>query len=279
MFTRGLVVVLLIALMGSGHRVANAGEGEETEAPESAVSSPPMEMDDPGTPGSNGIEVNFVGTMLHAAKGRGSESLFDANYGIGDRLQLKFERPYLTEIDEGVPYQQGVGATELGVKWRFVDHAGLEIAVYPQYEFNDAFVIEDAEGNAEDTEGSSLFIPVLVSKTLGRVYTVAANAGYRHNVTHELDDWSVGVGAGRALGNCARVLGEIYSVRDDHLGNVETDVRAGLAGVLFPSAFEKSKFELGEFASVGRSIGATETGAEVTSVTFGFQFIMKPAGE
>ena len=279
MFTRRLLVVLVIGLLASGHPVANAAEGEEAEAPESAVSSPPMEMDDPATPGQRGIEVNLVATLLHAGTGHGSESLFDANYGIGDRLQLKFERPYVTEIEEGVPYQQGVGASEFGVKWRFVDHSGLEIAIYPQYEFNDAFTIRDAEGNPEDKEGSSVFIPVLISKTLARVYTVAANAGYRHNVTHSLDDWAVGLGAGRALGNNARILGEVYSIRDDHLGNIETDVRGGLAGVLFPSAFEKSRFELGEFASVGHNIGQTEAGNNVLSVTFGLQFIMKPAGE
>src|SRR6185369_12159498 len=42
--------------------VGNA-ESEESEAPESAVSSPPMEMDDPGTPGPRGIEINFVGSQ------------------------------------------------------------------------------------------------------------------------------------------------------------------------------------------------------------------------
>src|SRR5215813_11325310 len=77
----------------------------EEEAPESAVSSPPMSMDDPGTPGPNGIEVNFVGTVVRLGSGRATESLLDANYGIGDRIQLKFERPYLTEGGDGEPTQ------------------------------------------------------------------------------------------------------------------------------------------------------------------------------
>jgi hypothetical protein len=116
---------------------------EEEEAPESAVSSPPMEMDDPGTPGPNGIEVNFVGTMVGFSGGQASESLFDANYGIGERLQLKFERPYVTENVSGEPFQKGLGATEIGLKWRFWDSNGLEAAIYPQYTFDDGFALED----------------------------------------------------------------------------------------------------------------------------------------
>src|SRR5262245_42956427 len=86
---------------------------EEEEAPESAVSSPPMEMDDPGTPGRKGIEVNFVGTHIRAGVGRSYESLLDANYGIGDRIQLKYERPYVSEGEAGSEFQHGLGATEI----------------------------------------------------------------------------------------------------------------------------------------------------------------------
>src|SRR5262245_1398326 len=81
---------------------------EPAEASESVVSSPPMEMDDPGTPGPRGIEVNFVGTLVRLGPGRSSESLFDANYGIGERLQLKYERPYLTEHADGAEFQKGL---------------------------------------------------------------------------------------------------------------------------------------------------------------------------
>src|SRR4029079_6712987 len=148
---------------------------EEEEAPESAVSSPPMEMDDPGTPGPNGIEVNFVGTMLRFDGGQASESLLDANYCIGERWQLKFERPYVTEDVSGEPFQKGLGATEIGVKWRFWDSNGLEAAVYSQYTFDDGFALEDEAGNKEPTEGRSTYVPLLVSKQLGHHYTLAAN--------------------------------------------------------------------------------------------------------
>src|ERR1041385_4534107 len=166
---RMMWVTIAAGVLGALNAPVAVADGPEEEAPESAVSSPPMEMDDPGTPGEQGIEVNFVGTFLHAGPGRGSESLLDANYGIGDRLQLKLERPYLTVRSEENPFQDGLGATELGVKWRFIDHAGLAIAAYPQYSFNDAFTLRDAEGNPEDGEGRSFYFPVLISQQLGEV--------------------------------------------------------------------------------------------------------------
>ena len=103
--------------------VGNA-ESEESEAPESAVSSPPMEMDDPGTPGPRGIEINFVGSQERMGLDRRLEMLLDANIGIGDRIQLKYERPFVSMQEEDIPHQKGLGPTEFGIKWRMVDHGG-----------------------------------------------------------------------------------------------------------------------------------------------------------
>ena len=66
-----------VAAVQPGESAAVAEPVEEAEDPESAVSSPPMAMDDPGTPGHMGIEVNFVGTVVKAGSSRGTESLLD----------------------------------------------------------------------------------------------------------------------------------------------------------------------------------------------------------
>jgi hypothetical protein len=245
------------------------GGSEEEEAPESAVSSPPMEMDDPGTPGNRGIELNLVGTLEKIGSAHGSESLLDANYGIGDRIQLKYERPYLTEGVDGEGTQSGLGATEIGVKWRFVDHAGIEAAVYPQYSFDDGFTVVDAEGIAEQSPGRAVYLPLLVSKVLANVYTVAANFGYRMNVDTDDDDLDVALGVGRAVGSTGRVLAELFSERDTHFDNRQTDLRVGYAQSLYKSW-------LAGFASIGHSIGATEEGESALSFTFGFSFLKEP---
>jgi hypothetical protein len=250
---------------------------EEKEAPESAVSSPPMEMDDPGTPGKKGIEMNFVGSHIRAGVGRSYESLLDANYGIGDRIQLKYERPYVSEGEEGSSFQHGLGATEIGVKWRFVDHNGLEIAMYPQYSFDDGFVLTDENGQPEPTEGRNSYVPLLFSKQIHEVYTAAVNLGYRRNFENHGDDVTMALGGGRAIGEYQRLLVEVFSERDTDLQNRQTDVRLGYVWTMFPKTMEHSHYEVPMYASYGHSVGHTETGELTTSIVFGISVIRKPA--
>ena len=278
MWTRKLMVGAALGTLLFFPQGAVGAEVEEPEAPESAVSSPPMEMDDPGTPGREGIELNLVGTLVRAGIGRSTESLLDANYGIGDRIQLKYERPYLTEGEAGAGSQHGLGATEFGVKWRIVDSHGLALAIYPQYSWDDGFRLKDDQGNPEETEGRTAYFPVLVSKEVNRVYTVALNLGHRRNLEERGDDNNLALGAGRAVGEDGRILGEIYSERDEHLHNRQTDVRVGYVFTLFPKRLAHSKLELPAYASIGHSIGHTEAGELSTSFTFGVSLIVKPKG-
>jgi hypothetical protein len=251
----------------------------EEEAPESAVSSPPMDLDDPGTPGRQGVEVNFVGSFVRAGQSRGSSALLDANFGIGDRIQLKYERPYVSEGIVGQPSQQGLGATEIGIKWRAIDHDGWAMALYPQYEDDDAFALKDEDGNPEVSEGRSVYFPILLSKVVHRVYTLGVNLGYRRNLEERGDDANLALGVGRAVGKDARVLAEVFSERDERLHNRQTDARVGYVFLLFPKLLEKSRLELPAYGSIGHSLGRTEEGERATSYTFGVSFIMKPKGE
>lgn len=254
-------------------QAVDAGRIEEAEAPESAVSSPPMAMDDPATPGPQGVEMNFVGTLERAGQGRGTESLLDANYGIGDRIQLKFERPYVSTGQAGEHQQSGLGATVIGVKWRFLEKDGWQVAFYPAYEFDDAFTVKDEEGNPEVSEGRSAYFPLLISKTVAHVYTLAANFGYRHNTDKSTSERVVAFGLGRALGANGRILSEVYSDAG------QTDLRLGVVELLFPKRLAKTGFEFPAYAAIGRSLAGTEPGASVTSFTFGVSIIKLPKGE
>ena len=272
-----LAQLLCVAMMmGSIASYEQATAAVEDEGPESPVSSPPMNMDDPGTPGPHGLEVNFVGTLTRLGPGHSSEGLLDANYGIGDRLQLKYERPYVTEHASGTEFQHGIGATEIGVKWRFVDRHELEIAFYPQYQFDDAFTLKDEEGNPEASEGRSVYLPLLISENMARVYTLAANYGYRRNLDGRGNDNNIGLGIGRAMGWQGRVMAEVFSERDESFHNRQTDARVGVFFLPFPKSFEHSSFETPVFASLGHSIGKTESGEKSTTFCFGLSLIRKP---
>jgi hypothetical protein len=280
------LLIMVAGLMAFPGLAAGERSGPEQPAKspaaeaESAVSSPPMEMDDPGTPGPLGIEVNLVGSLERVGPGRELGALLDANLGIGDRLQLKYERPYVAEGADGEATQHGLDATEIGVKWRFLESRGLEAAIYPQYTFDDGFSRMDVEGETAERGGRSIYFPVLISERLKRVYTVAANFGYLKNLdAAENDGLVLALGGGRTMGRHARLLTEIYSDRDKHLHNRETDFRIGYVQSLFPGWLEASRVEIPAYVAVGRSLGHIAEGDHRTEFTFGLSILRVPAGD
>jgi len=76
-----LIVSFLIILPGLSTRAVLAQGG------------PPLITDDPGTPGDGKWEIN----VAFEAEKRGTQRsyaipLLDINYGLGDRIQLKYEK-------------------------------------------------------------------------------------------------------------------------------------------------------------------------------------------
>lgn len=56
-----LVAILLSAILISPETFVHAKAADlAAEVPESSPSSPPLETDDPGTPGRHGYEINFI---------------------------------------------------------------------------------------------------------------------------------------------------------------------------------------------------------------------------
>jgi hypothetical protein len=97
-----------------------------------------MITDDPGTPGHGHWEVNVAATGRHAASGSEAElPLLDINFGVGERIQLKYEIPWVWLDEDGERSESGLGNSAVGVKWRFYDagEAGWQISTYPQVEF------------------------------------------------------------------------------------------------------------------------------------------------
>lgn len=53
-----------------------------------------MVTDDPGTPGGGHWEINLAWTGEHSSGETTQDApLLDLNYGVGDRLQVKYEVP------------------------------------------------------------------------------------------------------------------------------------------------------------------------------------------
>src|SRR6202041_2751924 len=93
-----------------------------------AQGGPPFRTDDPETPGNQHWEINF-GWIGDRGPGAGAYQVpdFDINYGLGDRIQLKYELPIAIEEIRQLRGQAGhviagLGESLLGIKWRFYEH-------------------------------------------------------------------------------------------------------------------------------------------------------------
>jgi hypothetical protein len=103
-----------------------------------ASGGPPMITDDPGTPGDGHWEINIAGLSNHADGSTIYQlPLIDANYGLGERIQLKYEMPWLVQDQAGGDDRSTAGNGLAGIKWRFYDAGedGWQISTYPQVEF------------------------------------------------------------------------------------------------------------------------------------------------
>src|SRR5271156_6823557 len=85
-----------------------------------AQAGPPFLTNDPGTPGNANWEIN-IASMQTIARGPATYEVpqIDLNFGLGDRIQLTYEIPYILQTSSGRPVQSGWGNGFPGVKWRF----------------------------------------------------------------------------------------------------------------------------------------------------------------
>lgn len=242
------------------------------ERAESSPSSPPMATDDPGTPGKNGYEISFISNCDHSSGKRACDNGIDLPIGIGENIQLRFSKSLTSEKISGEPSVNGHGATDVGVKWRFYDKNGLQIAVFPSFKFDDATRQTNLDGTPIESDGRSIYLPLIVSQELGEKYTVVTNVAYRANLDYSnKSSVFTSVAVGRSFSQTSRGMVEVASEADSE--SRRTDVRIGWVKVLFPN--RSGKFRTSFFTSLGRSVGRTDDGNTHTTVLFGINVTRK----
>jgi hypothetical protein len=192
-----------------------------------AQAGPPMATDDPGTPGDGHIEINFAALATRTSGGSTYElPLIDANYGIGDRIQLKLETPY--EIDTRAGRRGGIGSGLLGLKWRFVDNGedGWNVSTYPQIGFDYPGISSTRNGLA--ARGTSYFLPIEVQRNFGKLeFGVEGGRWLRPDG----DTWAGGVVLGTNVSESWEVMAEAHdeklvgAARDELLVNIGSRVK------------------------------------------------------
>ena len=168
-----------------------------------AQGGPPLVTDDPGTAGPGRWELNVALTWEHGPGESVYEApLLDLNYGVGDRLQLKWELPLRVVASAGSAALGGVGNSLLGIKWRFAQGKVMALSTYPQLELNNP-TSSVSRGVAD--RGKRLFLPVELAKSLGRV-GINGEVGYEIAEDNP-DRWTYGLAAGYQLSR-SEVLAE-----------------------------------------------------------------------
>ena len=172
-----------------------------------AQGGPPLITDDPGTPGDGNWEINLSFTAEKRRTQRSYEGpLLDVNYGLGDRIQLKYEVPWLVLHKHGEDTKAGLGNSAFGVKWRFLEQDTdlVDMSIYPQLEFNNS---RSAVDRGLVDRGTALVLPFQLEKSFGPI-SLNPEFGY---VFHEYGDneWLYGLAIGYEASSKLELLGEI----------------------------------------------------------------------
>ena len=185
--------------------------------PSAAQGGPPFIGDDPGTPGDGNWEINIAAyTERHPTERIYNAPILDANYGLGPRIQLKYQVPYLVEGTNDGPTRSGLGKSLAGVKWRFYDNdeKGLQISTYPQLEFNNP---TSSRQRGLVANGTRFYLPIEITKKIGPFvvnpevgYWVADNAGAA---------WATGMVVGRDVSKKLELDGELYDTANTNGSN------------------------------------------------------------
>ena len=189
-----------------------------------AQAGPPLLTDDPDTPERGDGEINVAMTAEKRGRAWSLETpLLDFNYGFRDTIQLKFEVPYLVEMESKGPDQSGIGNSEVGVKWRFFENDALAVSTYPQLAFNSSDHTV-RRGLVED--GWEFILPVEFSHELAEGTLLFGELGGAW--TEEGDDGAFcGLAIEHELSESFALLAELYAQSADGFDNPELLLNLG----------------------------------------------------
>lgn len=173
----GLVGFLLAAVPEGMATGLLPGMSLMTLLTSSALAGPPFVTDDPEPVEYQHYEVYFFSQGTHTAREiSGVAPSCDCNYGGFPNVQLHFQPGLGIDRSIGSPLQWGLGDTELGIKYRFIEQDKASwvpsIAIYP--------LLEVPTGDAARGLGTGrthAFVPVWVQKDFGD-WTTYGGGGY-----------------------------------------------------------------------------------------------------
>jgi hypothetical protein len=202
-----------------------------------------MITDDPGTPGPGKWEINIAWTDERTP---GSTffglPLLDANYGVGDRIQLNCQASWNILRNAGQPSIVGMSDSQLAVKWRYFDAGehGLRLSIYPRLTFLDPGSDSDRRRLA-DREATFL-LPFEAQKDF-QWFSVNVDGGCLLSADKKDRGWMGGICIGRDVTKGWELDAEVHVNTDEHAGRSEWIANAG------------SRVDLSEHAALLLAVG------------------------
>jgi hypothetical protein len=191
----------------------------------SGQGGPPFISDDPDTPGNRHWEINMGFLGARSPFGGSYETPdIDINYGLGSRIQLKYELPLSIEEMRGESSHvlAGLGNSLLGVKYRFYERHSkthfkegerevkFSMSIYPQLFLNNP-TRSVARGVVEPAPQALLPMEVSVKKGWIRV---SGEVGYWAKSQQVPNSWIHGVVVGHEFQKDTELYLEVYDQED-----------------------------------------------------------------
>ncbi|MDR3607588.1 MAG: hypothetical protein P4M08_09425 [Oligoflexia bacterium] len=256
------------------HLLSLKCEPDNDAGPESTPQSPPLNVDDPSTPGCNRFEINVV-TDGDIARSRNTWELplLDLNYGIGDNIQLKYEVPFVNSASQDAN-ASAIGESRAGIKYMFFENepSKLQLATYPQLTFVSAN--SDAVIKGLASPGSIVTLPMLLSRRIGATalgeINLTANVGYNISTKADTPDFiSAAIGIGTPIRHNMALMGELTT--EQAIAKLSDETRSQLVQAdLGMMTTITQRFLL--FGSVGHSVFSSDTQGH-TYILAGFRVL------
>jgi hypothetical protein len=178
-----------------------------------AQGGPPMLTDDPVPVEKGHWEINNAIGLEHNHE-IGDEfevPLVDINYGLSNSIQLKYEVPFILKHTFGSILIGGIGKSNFGVKWRFLNNEKYKISIstYPQFLFNNTPVSSKREITEE---GIELSLPFEFLKEFEN-YSIAMELA-RDFESKDQGEWRFGLLYDRTLSKRVEIGAEISGISD-----------------------------------------------------------------
>ena len=252
-----------------------------------AQGGPPFRSDDPDTPGSRNWEINTVFTGdRNPSEGSYVTPNIDVNYGLGNRVQLKYEVPLSIHESRGSSnhFAAGLGNSLLGVKWRFYSHhprtavpdqtgkreSNFAVSIYPQLLLNNP--TRSVRRDIVEP-GPQLLIPLEANARIGPL-RISGEFGYWFTNKDVPSSWIRGVIVGHEFRKKTELYLELYDQDATRATASEPKTRESTLGIGFHTPLGK-KGSVWLLGMVGRSlVTVTRTNGQPSWIaSVGLQFL------